>query len=203
MRRYLSFRDFDWPLLGMVLILCTISIFEIYSATLHTKYAGFHTKQLYWIVGGIIVMFIMAKINYHRLLDIVWWLYGFFLLALVAVQLFGHKALGGKRWLKLGPISFQPSEWFKLVLIVLMALYFANLGAKRLTWPDIFKAIALVGLPMLLVLKQPDLGTALTYTPILLAGLFLGGIHWKQAAILGTVALVIIAGIWIARPRTG
>jgi len=196
MRRYLSFRDFDWPLLGMVMLLCTISVFEIYSATLHTKYAGFHIKQLYWISGGIVAMFIMSKIDYHKLLDVVWYLYGFFLLALVGVKLFGHKALGGKRWIKMGPISFQPSEWFKLVLIVLMALYFANLGGRRLTWPDIFKAIGLVGLPMLLVLMQPDLGTALTYTPILLAGLFLGGINWKQATILGTVGIVAIVGVW-------
>jgi rod shape determining protein RodA len=195
-RRYLTFRDFDWPLLGMVLVLCTISVFEIYSATLHTKYAGFHTKQLYWIVGGIVAMFLMAKLDYHKLLDIVWYLYGFFMLALVAVKLVGHKALGGKRWLKVGPITFQPSEWFKLVLIVLMALYFANLGGKSLTWRDIFKAMALVGMPMVFVLMQPDLGTALTYTPILLAGLFLGGINWKQAAILGTVGLLAIVGVW-------
>ena len=196
MRRAMSFRDFDWPLLGLMLMLCTISIFEIYSATQNTKFHGFAGKQVYWIMGGIVAMFIMSKIDYHRLLDIVWWLYGFFLLALVAVKLFGHKALGGKRWLKFGPISFQPSEWFKLVLIILMALYFANLGAKSLTWRDIFKAIAFVGVPMLLVLMQPDLGTALTYTPILLAGLFLGGISWKQAAILGTVGLLAIVGVW-------
>jgi rod shape determining protein RodA len=198
MRRALSFRDFDWPLLGLMLTLCTISIFEIYSATLNTQYAQkhFYVKQTYWILGGIVAMFIMSKIDYHRLLDIVWWLYGFFLLSLVAVKLFGHKALGGKRWLKVGSISFQPSEWFKLVLIILMALYFANLGAKSLTWRDIFKAIGFVGVPMLLVLMQPDLGTALTYTPILVAGLFLGGISWKQAAILGTVGLVAIVGVW-------
>jgi rod shape determining protein RodA len=195
-RRYLSFRDFDWTLLGMVLALCVISILEIYSATLHTKYANFYMKQLYWIGGGIFAMFAISKIDYHKLLDIVWWLYGFFLLCLVAVKLFGHRALGGKRWLKLGPISFQPSEWFKLVLILLMALYFANLGARRLTWTDIFKAIGLVGLPMILVLMQPDMGTALTYTPILLAGLLLGGISFRQAAILGTVGLVAIVGVW-------
>jgi rod shape determining protein RodA len=195
-RRYLSFRDFDWPLLGMVLILCVISILEIYSATLHTKYVGFHTKQLYWIMGGIVAMFVMSKVDYHKFLDVIWWFYGLFLLALVAVKLFGHKALGGKRWIKLGPISFQPSEWLKLILIVMVAHYFANLGGRRLTWPEIFKAIALVGLPMVLVLTQPDLGTALTYTPILLAGLFLGGIQWRQAAILGTVGLVAIVGVW-------
>jgi rod shape determining protein RodA len=196
MRRILTFRDFDWPLLGMVLTLCAISIFEIYSATMHTKYSGFHTKQLYWVLAGIVVMFVMSKIDYHQLIDVVWWIYGFFLLSLVAVKLFGHKAMGGRRWIKAGPISFQPSEWVKLVLIILVARYFANLGGKRLTWPDVFKAIALVGVPMLLVLSQPDLGTALTYTPILLAGLFLGGISWKQAAILGTVGLVAVVGVW-------
>ena len=197
MRRYLSFRDFDWTLLLMVLVLCTVSVLEIYSAThLIAKYHGFHTKQVYWILGGIVAMFVMSKIDYHRLLDVVWWLYGFFLLSLVGVTLFGHRALGGKRWLKVGPISFQPSEWFKLVLIVLMARYFANLGGQNLTWRDILKAMGLVGVPMILVLRQPDLGTALTYTPILLAGLFLGGIHWKQAAILMTVGLVAIVGVW-------
>ena len=196
MRRAMSFGDFDWPLLGMVLALCTVSVFEIYSATLHTKYSGFHTKQLYWILGGIVVMFVMSKIDYHRLLDIVWWAYGFCLISLVAVKAVGTKVLGARRWIKLGPMHFQPSEWVKLVLIVMVAHYFANLGGRSLTWKDIFKAIGLVGLPMLLVLSQPDLGTALTYTPILLAGLFLGGINWKQAAILATVGLVAIVGVW-------
>jgi len=195
-RRALGFRDFDWPLLGMVLLLCTVSVFEIYSATLHTKYSGFHTKQLYWIGGGIVVMFVMSKVDYHKLLDIVWWVYGFCLVSLVAVKVIGTKVLGARRWIKLGPMHFQPSEWVKLVLIVLVAHYFANLGGRELTWKDVFKAMGLVGLPMLLVLSQPDLGTALTYTPILLAGLFLGGIHWKQAAILGTVGLVAIVGVW-------
>ena len=69
---------------------------------------------------------------------------------------------------------FQPSEWVKLVLILIVARYFANLGGRNLTWRDIFKAFALVGIPMLLVLKQPDLGTTLTYTPILIAGLVSG-----------------------------
>jgi cell division protein FtsW (lipid II flippase) len=67
MRRFLSFRDFDWTLLGMVLLLCTISVFEIYSATLHTRYTGFHTKQIFWIVGGLAAMYIFSKIDYHKL----------------------------------------------------------------------------------------------------------------------------------------
>jgi rod shape determining protein RodA len=196
MRRFLSFRDFDWPLLGMVLLLCIISVFEIYSATLHTKYTGFHTKQILWIVGGLAAMFLFAKIDYHKLIDFVPWAYGVCLVALILVRLVGHKVMGARRWISVGPMHFQPSEWVKLVLILLVARYFANLGGRRLTWTDIFKAFGLVGLPMLLVLIQPDLGTALTYTPILIAGLFLGGINLRQALILVTCGTLLIAGVW-------
>jgi rod shape determining protein RodA len=195
-RRFLSFRDFDWGLLLMVLALCTVSVFEIYSATLHTKYAGFHTKQMFYIAGGLVAMFIFAKIDYHKLIDFVPWAYGVCLLALIAVRIFGVKVLGARRWIKVGHMQFQPSEWVKLILILAVARYFANLGGRSLTWQDIFKAFALVGAPMVLVLIQPDLGTALTYTPILIAGLFLGGINLKQAAILGTCGAVLIVGVW-------
>jgi rod shape determining protein RodA len=198
MRRFMSFRDFDWALLGMVLLLCAVSVTEIYTATLHTKYLGFSSKQIFWIAGGLAAMFIFSVIDYHRLLDWVPWAYGICLVALAAVLVpgIGHKALGARRWIKVGPMLFQPSEWVKLILILVMARYFANLGGRSLTWKDIFKAFALVGIPMLLVLKQPDLGTTLTYTPILVAGLFLGGINIKQGVILLAAAALFIAGAW-------
>jgi rod shape determining protein RodA len=196
MRRFMSFRDFDWALLGMVLALCTVSVFEIYSATLHTKYTGFHTKQMFWIAGGLAAMFLFSKIDYHRLLDWIPWVYGVSLLSLVAVKLVGHKVLGAKRWISIGPMHFQPSEWVKLILILIAARYFANLGGRSLTWKEIFKALVLVGIPMALVLIQPDLGTALTYTPILAAGLLLGGINLRQSLVLVTCALVLVAGVW-------
>jgi len=196
MRRMLTFRDFDWTLLGMVLLLCTISVLEIYSATLHTKYVGFHTKQIYWIVGGLVAMFAFSKIDYHKLVDFVPWAYGVCIVALVAVLVIGQKVLGARRWIRLGPMHFQPSEWVKLVLILFMARYFANLGGRSLTWKDIFKAFGLVGLPMLLVIKQPDLGTTLTYTPILIAGLLLGGINLRQTLVLFTCAVTLVAGVW-------
>lgn len=198
MRRMLSFRDFDWGLLLMVLAICVISVLEIHSATLHTKYLGFDKKQVAWVIGGLAAMFIFSRIDYHKLIDLVPWFYGFFLLALAAVLVpgIGHKALGARRWIKLGPILFQPSEWMKLVMILAVARYFANLGGRYLSWREIFKAFALVGIPLLLILKQPDLGTSLTYVPVLILGLFLGGINWKQAAILMAAAVVVLVGGW-------
>ena len=196
MRRAMSLRDFDWMLLGMVLLLCALSVLEIYSATLHTKYVGFHTKQMLYIGGGLAAMFVFSKIDYHKLIDYVPWAYGICLVSLLAVMAVGQKVLGARRWIKVGHMQFQPSEWVKLVLILIVARYFANLGGRSLTWKDIFKAFALVGVPLLLVLKQPDLGTSLTYTPILVAGLFLGGINIRQALILSTCGLVLVAGVW-------
>ncbi|MBT9331196.1 rod shape-determining protein RodA [Paracidobacterium acidisoli] len=198
MRRFLSLRDFDWTLLGFVLILSVVSVFEIYSATLHTKFVGFYRFQILWLCGGMAMMFLMSVIDYHLLLDIVHWIYGFFMLALVGV-LATPKVMGARRWIKLpGGIHFQPSEWVKLVLIVIMARYFAGLVGRELTWKDIFKAIALVAIPMLLVLKQPDLGTSLTYSPVLLVGLFLGGIDWKKGAILILAVILGAGGIWMS-----
>jgi rod shape determining protein RodA len=196
MRRFLSFRDFDWGLLLMILVLCVISVAEIYSATLHTKYVGFHTKQILYIVGGLVAMFIFAKIDYHKLIDWVPWAYGICLVSLVAVRIFGHKVLGARRWISVGHMQFQPSEWVKLVLILMVARYFANLGGRSLSWKDIFKAFGLVGVPMLLVLMQPDMGTSLTYAPILIAGLFLGGIDLRQSLILITAGAVLVVGAW-------
>jgi rod shape determining protein RodA len=82
------------------------------------------------------------------------------------------------------------------VLVLAVAREFANLGGRELTWRDIFKAFGLVGIPMLLVLVQPDLGTTLTYAPILVAGLFLGGINFRQAGILILCAVTLAAGVW-------
>ena len=197
MRRILSFRDFDWALLGLLLLLCSLSVLEVHSATLHTRFSSFGTRQILWITAGIAAMFVFSKIDYHRVLDWAPWAYGFGLLALAAVlSPLGHKALGGRRWIKLGPMLVQPSEFVKLVLILAVARYFANLGGRSVTWKEILKAFALVGIPMLMVLKQPDLGTTLTYTPILIAGLFLGGINLRQSLILLAVGAVLVGGVW-------
>ena len=199
MRRFFTLRDFDWTLMGFVMALSIISILEIYSATLHTKFVGFHKMQILWLLGGLVAMFVMSAIDYHILLDVIHWIYGFCLVSLIAVLAVGTKTLGARRWIKLpGGIHFQPSEWVKLVLIVAVARYFAGLVGREMTWKDILKAIAMVVVPMLLVLKQPDLGTALTYSPVLLVGLFLGGIDWRKASILILIAVIGAGGIWMS-----
>ena len=196
MARISSYRDFDWVLLGFVLLLSVVSVLEIKSATLHTKFHGFDHKQIGWLAAGLLLMFLMSMIDYQRLLDIVPWAYGIGILSLLAVRVVGQKVLGARRWINLGGFHFQPSEWVKLVLVVAVARYFWNLRGRELTWRDIGKGFALVCIPMGLVLIQPDLGTSLTYVPILVCGLFLGGIRLKQAATLVLVFTLVVGVAW-------
>ncbi len=196
MARYVSYRDFDWLLLIFVLIICALGVMEIRSATVHTKFAGAHVKQMYWVAAGVGMMFLVSLVNYQALLDQIHWFYIASVASLVAVLVFGTKALGARRWIKMpGGNHFQPSEWVKLILILAVAKYFADMRQRELTWPDFLKAGAIVGIPMLLVLKQPDLGTALTYLPIAVMGMFLGGLQLRQGL---TVALLAAIGIGVA-----
>jgi rod shape determining protein RodA len=182
----------------MVLLLCTVSVFEIYSATLHTKYAGFHTKQIFFIAGGLAAMFLFAKIDYHRLLDWVPWAYGVFPLAgrrqAGGAQSAGRKALDQHRPHALSALRVGQAGADSAV-----ARYFANLGGRSLTWKDIFKAFSLVGVPMLWCCFsptwEPRSPTRRSWSP----GLFLGGINLRQALILVTCGVVLIAGVWSQR----
>ena len=197
MTRYFSLRDFDWLLLAFVLLICGLGVMEIYSATLHTKFVGVHTKQVYWVMGGMVLMFVMSLIDYHVLLEKIHWFYIASIVSLVAVLVIGKKYLGARRWVQMpGGQHFQPSEWVKLVLILALAKYFADLHREEASVGDIVKAGLIAGIPMLLVLKQPDLGTALTYLPVLIMALFLGGLRLKHAAIILLAGAMVVPVVW-------
>jgi rod shape determining protein RodA len=197
MRRLITFRDFDWVLLTFVLIICSLGVLEIYSTTYGTKFAGAHVRQIYWIMAGLAVMLAVSLINYQILLENAHWFYLASVVSLVAVTFLGKKYLGARRWIQLpGGQHFQPSEWVKLVLILMLAKYFSGEGEREASFSDIVKAAVIAGIPMLLVLKQPDLGTALTYVPVALMALFLGGIQFRHAAIVLVVAGVLMPTVW-------
>ncbi len=196
MRRMISFRDFDWVLLGFVLIICACSVIEVYSTTYGTKFAGAHVRQVYWILGGLGLMFLMSLINYQILLENSHWFYVAAIVSLLAVAVLGKKYLGARRWIQLpGGQHFQPSEWVKLVLIIVLAKYFSEVQ-ERASLSDVVKAGAIAAVPMLLVLKQPDLGTALTYVPVAVMALFLGGIQFRHAAVILVFAAVLMPAVW-------
>jgi rod shape determining protein RodA len=188
MAKNISFRDFDWVLMALCLVICALGAMEIYSATINApKFAEAHlaVKQLYWIGAGVALMFAVSVINYEVLLDNAPWFYLVAIASLMSVLVFGRKYLGARRWIALpGGVHFQPSEWVKLILVLAIARYFMDLRDRELSVSELVKAGLIVLVPFGLVMKQPDMGTALTYLPPLIMGLFLGGMKPKHAAVL-------------------
>src|SRR5204862_3887518 len=148
-----------------------------------------------WIVGALLIMWIATLIDYHTLLAQVPIFYGISVATLIATFAVGVTVFGSRRWIGYGSLHLQVSEFVKLVIVLLVARYLTELKSERMELADLFKLGGLVGLPMLLVISQPDLGTALTYAPILIAGVFLAGLKWQYAvSILLIIALVLPVG---------
>jgi rod shape determining protein RodA len=205
MKEGIRIRDFDWTLLLIVLAICGLGIVEIYSAT-HaappaSKLTGMHWRQFWWVMIGVASMLILSRVNYHSVLDQAPLLYLLGLLGLALVLAVGQTRFGHKSWLNLGGMTLQVSELVKLIIIVVLARFFSEVRTDRLNLLDLGKAGLLVGLPVGLILLQPDFGTAVMFLPIAAMGAFLAGIQWKHAvAFLLIAALLLPVGWYMLKP---
>jgi rod shape determining protein RodA len=118
------------------------------------------------------------------------------ILTLLAVLLVGTKVFGSRRWIPILGFTFQISEFVKLVLILLVARFLTELRSETLDWQELVKLSGLVFLPMILVVKQPDLGTALTYLPILAIGVYLAGLRREYLVVIGLLAVFVLPVSW-------
>ena len=176
--------------------ICTIGVVEIYSATHASHFAGMHIRQIWWIVLGIVAMFIFSRLDYHRILDQALILYLIGIAALILVLAVGHTRFGAKRWIPFLGQFLQVSELVKLTIIVVLARFFSEVRSERLSLTDLLKLGGLVGLPLGLILLQPDLGTALVLVPMLVVGAFLAGIKWQHAAAAVVLAVMMLPMGW-------
>src|SRR5580704_14276386 len=168
MARYRNLRDFDWPLLIITLILCALGVLQIYSATHDDR--TFHTawwKQIVFILIALGFMWVVASIDYHTLLAQTPLLYGASIAILLATLLLGRHAKGAARWITLGRFNFQASEFVKLMIVLVVARYLAELKRDEVTIRDLLKLGGLVAIPTVLVWVQPDFSTGTTFIPIL------------------------------------
>jgi len=193
MTRYLRPRDLDWTLLIISLIICGVGVLQIYSATRGTVWQDAWWKQIIYIAAGILLMWLTLAIDYHTLMNHVFPMYGLSVLALICVLFIGRQAYGGRRWIAVaGGFHFQVSEFVKLVIILLVARFLTELRTEDLEGRDMAKIAGLVAVPMVLVMKQPDLGTALTYLPALAAGMFLAGMRRRYLIAISVVVLLVL-----------
>lgn len=197
MSRYFSLRDLDWLLLGIVTIICGVGVVQIYSATLDTNFHSAWWKQIVYIFGGWLLLWVILAIDYHSLMHHVWSLYAASVVALLLTAAVGDMVFGSKRWIPLpGGVHLQVSEFVKLVIILLVARYLTELKTDELEIREMLKLAGLVLVPTALVLKQPDLGTSLTYIAILVVGAFLAGLRWKYVAAIAVVTLLVLPVSW-------
>jgi len=189
---YRSIRELDWPLIAVTLAISGLGVLQIYSATAATKWADAWWKQIVWVGSGLIMMWAAANIDYHALLGRVLYLYIAAVGLLLATAFAGNKVFGSTRWIKVGGFTLQTSEFVKIVLVLLVAKFLTDIKAEALEWRDLAKLAGLVAIPMFLVMKQPDLGTSLTYLPILLAGVLMAGLRWKYFLIVMSVLVVTL-----------
>ena len=190
-------RDFDWTLLGLVLTIATLGVVEIYSATRNTAWEGAHLKQLLWIGLGLVLFWALSRVDYKTLVDQAPMLYMITIILLLMVAVFGSTVGGAKRWLPLpASLHLQVSEFAKVVLVLLVAWFFTGSPARPVGLAKLGQIAALFAVPIILVSKQPDLSTALSYLPILVLGVVLAGMRWRQLAVLALLGLLATPIAW-------
>lgn len=195
-RRLLT--NIDWMLVSLVVIVSLLGILNIYSATTPYSIVGepYYVKQFYWLCFGMFIALAICTIDYHLLEDFSYWLYGFLVFLLLAVLLFGRTSMGATRWLKLGFFSVQPSEPMKIVIIITFARFFARFHPEGgMTVRDLLVPLGILGVPAILIMKQPDLGTATLVIMIGLSMAFYIGLRWTTIL---TFVLVTIPLCWIS-----
>ena len=185
-----SIRDSDWGMFIPALMICGIGILQIYSATHDTVWQGAWWKQAVYAAVGMALVWAVSRADYNTVLAHSPIYYGVMVALMLLTLAIGQSVLGGQRWLALpGGIHFQVSEFGKLVIISLVARYLTESKQESLSLGRLAKVAALIVVPFALVAKQPDLGTALTYLPVLGMGVFLAGLPWKYWIALGALGL--------------
>lgn len=194
------FTNIDWTLTALALVICLVGIGNIYSASFSYEPVGdpYFIKQFYWLCFGIFVAVAVCCVDYHLLEDFSYWLYGFVLFLLLVVLLFGRTSMGATRWLNLGLFSLQPSEPMKIVIIVTFARFFSRFHADGgMTVRDVLAPLAMLAAPAMLIMKQPDLGTATLVILIALSMAFYVGLRWSTVVTFTLVTMPLVWFSWV------
>ena len=161
------------------------------------------SRQVLFVAVGLVLMLVLAHFDYSRLREWKWAIYGFAIVSIVLVRLAGSDARGSRRAIEAGFINFQASELGKLLLVVALSAFVVD-RLRRLSSRDTTSRILLLALvPAILVVLQPDLGSALVYLAIVAAILLVAGTPWTHFAALGGLTAAAIAVVVLAAPAMG
>ena len=200
----MKFRDIlgiDYLLLLPVIVLVILGILFIYSSGITSEglqVSNEYIKQIIWASFGITIAVVMSMINYRKFYNWSLYIYLFSLLPLVYTLLFGHVIYNASRWLRIGSFSIQMSEFVKIAVIIMLARFLADTDRNRGSFSRFFISCIIVFIPMIIVLLQPDLGTALVYFAILVTMIFLAGVPLRFVMFM--VSGIALTGILLVLP---
>lgn len=192
-----TFTHFDWLIFLSAAALAVIGIVNLYSAAASLG-SQIYLKQFYWFIIGLAAVFIIVLFSYSQLERFAYSFYGATITLLAAVYLFGKSAGGAKRWLDFGFVSFQPSEFAKIALVVMLAKYFNEVVVPKegMSMKDIMLPVFILAVPFVLVAKQPDLGTALILLCIFISMTLFVKVRWKTVLGVSIASLPLIPLVW-------
>ncbi len=192
-RRFL--KDIHWPITFLTVALAAVGIFSVYSATFRsmTDYAN---KQLIWSMIGLVIFFLTIKLGYRFFLNISYTFYVLTIGLLIWVLFFTDARSGAHRWIPIGPFALQPSEFAKMATILMVANFLAGRNPGSNHFRNLVLAAFFVGLPAILILKQPDLGSCLVFMPILIAVIFLWGVKIRYLVTFSILGASSLPFLW-------
>lgn len=193
------FRDVDRVAIILLVCLLVFGLVALYSAS-YQKQAqlgkSFILTQGLWILFGMVIIYLITITNYHSFLSIAYFIYGLHIFLLILVLVSGRSALGAQRWISIGGIGFQPSEFTKIFTVLALARIIGDNPGRLKSKRGLIGPFLIVMLPMFLIFKQPDLGTAIILFPVFLAMLWVGGIRLRYFLTIIFSGIVFLPVFW-------
>lgn len=195
-------QNFDWILLLVLIVISAISVINLYSATFPIRASGgsqIFMKQIYWFLIGFVALFAMIPFDYHLLERLAYPIYIFSLILLVLVLVIGKVYSGSQRWISFGAVSFQPTEFAKIAIVIALAKYFIDHGEyNEYRLRDLWKPFIMIAVPCLLIIRQPDLGSSLVVLIISFSIILFMKIKFSSFLILLVASLASVPFIWFS-----
>lgn len=192
-------RRMDWLSLCAAAGLAVFGLLFIYSASVRQdelEVTAITLRQAMWISLGAAMLAVMAATDYRDVVRVAPLIYGASLVLLILVLIAGKKVYGATRWLTVAGVDIQPSEFAKLATILLLARYLSDPGTDTAHPKTVAVALLIALLPVALILRQPDLGTAATWAPLVFAMLFVGGTPLRFLLVLAALGVAGMVPAW-------
>lgn len=188
-------KQVHWPLVFSVVGLFFIGTLFIYSAAYHDS-GNYLTKHFFWVFVGFLILLSVPFLSYRTFLSVSYLLYAISLILLLLVAVVGQERLGARRWIGIGPVMIQPSEFAKIATILAVANFLGSNHFWEKRKRVILTALVMTAMPFVLILRQPDLGSSILFIPMILVLLFLWGIRWRFLIAAGVAGAIAVPLCW-------